>query len=71
MEDPYISSYPKPLTLKEKYELVPVNFDDLDYVVAFKYHLADKKSRKTRPIRQIPPELGSIKASILDLSTFN
>ena len=70
MDDPKISSYPKPLTLKEKSNLVPMKLDDFDYVLAFKIQLFDKTSLLERSIGEIPPSLGSLKASILEISNF-
>ena len=35
MKDPVIINYTKPLTAKEKTELVPIKLDDYDYIIAF------------------------------------
>ena len=39
MTDPVILNYTKSLTPKEKSDLVPLKFDDYDYIIAFKVRI--------------------------------
>ena len=59
MTDPEISIYNKPLSMDERSSLVPLKFDDFNFVLAFKIYALNKKSKREM---NIPRELGEIKA---------
>ena len=66
MNDPLITNYSQPLTPEEKSKLVPLNFDDYGYVLAFKLIFKDKTTGEKKPFMELPQEIGAMKASIYD-----
>ena len=60
MLEPQISSFDKPLTMDERKALVPIEFEQFDYVLAVHVTIIGKKGI----FQSFPPEVGSIKAEI-------
>ena len=61
MENPLITNFAKPLTLEGKQDLLPVRFDDYDYIIAFKVIISDRYN-SILPFSTLPPELGTFSA---------
>ena len=63
MNDPRIINYTKPVGSEEISDLLPLKFDDSDFVIAFKASVTNK--RTSQPT-ELPPTLGTLRASLLD-----
>ena len=63
MQDPQIIDHPKPATSQDISKLIPVKFGDYGYAIAFHVQVYTNPGLSKTVI---PPELGTIKAQLLD-----
>ena len=68
MEEPIITNYSKPANSEDISDLVPLNFDEYDYVLAFKLEVYDQ-SIIAYTEKSLPPEIGTILAHVENAKT--
>ena len=61
MEDPTTINQAKPLTLEDKAHIIPLNFEDYKYVIAFQITTLNYGSGMFTSL-EIPPEVGGLEA---------
>ena len=64
MHDPMIINYSQQLSLEDKAKLLPLKFDEYDYVIAFKVYFYNLSSLELIPGNELPSQIGTFSASI-------